>query len=187
METQVHFFETPRHWRAWLKANHREATEIHVGFHKKHTATPSITWPDSVAEALCFGWIDGVRRRIDDDRYVIRFTPRKRGSIWSAVNMRLMEQLEAAGKMTAAGRAAFDARTEAKSRVYSYERTNAALDPARLRTFKKNKPAWTFFDAQPAGYRKKLTWWVMSAKTDETRDRRLAKLVSSSAAAKRLI
>ena len=127
MEREIRYFETPAAWRAWLKSNHRNAKELHVGFFKKHASTPSITWPESVAEALCFGWIDGLRKRIDDDRYVICFTPRKRGSIWSAVNMRLMKELEAAGRMTAAGRAAFDARTEAKSRVYSYERANAAL------------------------------------------------------------
>lgn len=187
MKPEIEYFQTPSAWRAWLKANHCTAKELHVGFFKKHAATPSITWPQSVAEALCFGWIDGVRKRIDDNRYVIRFTPRRRGSIWSAVNMRLMKELESAGKMTDAGRAAFDACTQAKSEVYSYERKNAALDDERLRQFKKNKSAWAYFDAQPPGYKKKIAWWIMSAKTDETRNRRLAQLIEASVAGKRLI
>jgi uncharacterized protein YdeI (YjbR/CyaY-like superfamily) len=181
------FFKSPSDFRAWLEKNHATAKELLVGYHRKSTGKPTITWPESVAEALCFGWIDGIRRRIDDESYTIRFTPRRAGSSWSAVNIRMIEDLEAAGRMTAAGRASFDRRTNAQSRGYSYERRDATFDAARLKAFRKNTAAWAFFDAQPPGYRQTITWWVMSAKQEDTRDRRLAKLVVSSAAGKRLI
>jgi len=186
MGNEVHFFKTPPAMRAWLRKNHAKVVELHVGYFKKHTAARNITWPETVGEALCFGWIDGVRRRIDDERYTTRFTPRKRGSIWSAVNIRMVAELEAAGKMTDAGRAAFEARVEAKSKIYSYEQKEASLDKVRLRRFRKNKAAWAFFEAQPPGYRKKTLWWVMSAKRDEAKDRRFDRLVESSASGKRL-
>jgi len=187
MRPEAQFFETSAAFRAWLRRNHREADEIHVGYFKKHTSKPSITWPESVAEALCYGWIDGIRRRIDDERYVIRFTPRRPRSKWSAVNVRLVAELEASGKMTQGGRAAFEARTDPDSKGYTYERTEAILDKASLRTFKKNRAAWTYFEAQPQGYRKKMIGWVMSAKRNETKYRRLGQLIRGSAAQKRLI
>jgi uncharacterized protein YdeI (YjbR/CyaY-like superfamily) len=179
------FFPSPDAFRAWLREHHQGATELQVGFHKKHTGKPSMTWPESVAEALCYGWIDGIRRTIDEERYVIRFTPRRKGSVWSAINVRLVAELEAAGRMTAAGRAAFDARPKTKG--YSYERRDAALDAKRAATFRKNRAAWKFFDAQPPGYKRTLSWWVMSAKREEVRDRRLARLMQVSAEGKRML
>jgi uncharacterized protein YdeI (YjbR/CyaY-like superfamily) len=184
-----HFFETPAAMRAWLETNHLKATELHVGYYKRHAVgdgTPSMTWPESVAEALCFGWIDGVRRTLDGDRYSIRFTPRRPGSKWSAVNVRLMAELEAASKMTDAGRAVFEARKDFGSPGYKAQKKVGTLDEARLVEFARNEAAWLFFEAQPPGYRKEAAWWVMQAKREETRDRRLAMLIELSAAGKRL-
>ena len=186
MNAQPHFFETPAAFRAWLGKHHRSAAELYVGFIRKHTGKPSLTWPESVAEALCFGWIDGIRSRLDDERYVIRFTPRRPDSKWSAVNIRLVEQLEAAGRMTNAGRAAFEARPDPGSKGYSAQKKDGSLDAARLRAFKNHRVAWAFFEAQPPGYRKAAAWWVMQAKQEATRNRRLEKLVATSAESKRL-
>jgi uncharacterized protein YdeI (YjbR/CyaY-like superfamily) len=181
------FFKFPSDFRTWLEKNHATARELLIGYHRKSTGKPTITWPESVAEALCFGWIDGIRRRLDDESYTIRFTPRRAGSSWSAVNVRMMAELEAAGRMTPAGRAVFDGQKAAKARGYSYEREHATFDAARLKMGRKNRTAWAFFEAQPPGYRRMITWWVMSAKQEDTRDRRLAKLIESSAKGKRLI
>ncbi len=184
-----HFFETPAAMRAWLEINHREAKELHVGYHRRHAVgegTPSLTWPESVAEALCFGWIDGVRRTLDGDRYVIRFTPRRPESKWSAVNIRLMAELEAANRMTDAGRAVFEARKDPGSPGYTTQKKVGALDEARLAKFRRNEAAWAFFEAQPPGYRNDAAWWVMQAKREETRDRRLARLIERSAAGERI-
>lgn len=181
------FFKTPAAFRAWLKKNHETAEELQVGYYKKHTGKASITWPESVAQALCFGWIDGIRRSIDEESYMIRFTPRRKSSVWSAINVRMMTELEAAGKMTAAGRATFEARRDPNGSGYTYEQLDCELDAKRLRVFKKNKSAWKFFEAQPPGYRRKARYWVMAAKQDETRDRRLAKLIESSAQGARVV
>lgn len=184
------FFTSPAEFRAWLQKNHAKGRELLVGFHKRHTSKPTMTWPESVAEALCFGWIDGVRKRIDEDRYSIRFTPRRPGSIWSAVNIRMVARLEAEGKMTDAGRAAFARRTAAKSRVYQYEQKSmksARLDAVRVLRFKQVKSAWKFFQAQPPGYQTKASRWVTSAKTEETKDRRLQRLMDACLAEQRLI
>ena len=187
MAGDARFFRDQAAFRAWLDKHHRTAGEILVGFNKRHTGKPSMTWPESVAEALCYGWIDGIRRRLDDERYTIRFTPRRPASVWSAVNVRLVAELEAAGRMTDAGRAAFGARKDPTSRGYSYERRGEVdLDGARLARFKRNKVAWQFFTAQPPGYRKLMFWWVMSAKQEETRDRRFIRLLEASAAGKRI-
>lgn len=186
MKHDVIFFESPAAFRAWLKKNHKKAAELYVGYHKKHTAKPSMTWPESVAEALCFGWIDGIRRRIDDESYSIRFTPRRPNSRWSAVNVRMVKELQEAGKMTQAGLAVFHARGKSETDGYTYENRSVSLDAARQRSFKKNKRAWTFFEAQPPGYRKKVIRWIMSAKRDETRDGRLSQLIEASAQGKRL-
>lgn len=180
------FFKSPSELRKWFEQNHATVEELVVGFHRKSTGKPTLTWPESVAEALCFGWIDGIRRRLDEERYTIRFTRRRPGSSWSAINMKMMAALEAEGRMTAAGRAVFEGRKDKQSAGYSYERREATFDAPRLKTFQKNKAAWAFFEAQPAGYRRTLTWWVMSAKQEDTRDRRLAKLIASSAAKKRI-
>lgn len=180
------FFNSPAAFRARLRKHHKTADELLVGFHKKHTDKPSMTWPESVAEALCFGWIDGVRRRIDDEAYSIRFTPRRRGSKWSAVNVKMYHELEKSGRMTAAGRKAFAARPDPTDGGYSYEDRRSELDDKRLGAFKKRKAAWRFFEAQPPGHRRTVCHWVMSAKREETRDRRLAKVIEASAAGKRL-
>lgn len=187
MSTEPQFFSSPAKFRAWLKKNHKKAGELIVGYHKKHTGKPSLTWPESVAEALCFGWIDGIRRGLDSESYTVRFTPRRPKSKWSAVNIRMVAELEAAGKMTAAGRAVFEARPDPESKGYTAAKKDAALDEASIKVFKKNKAAWEFFEAQPPGYRKNVSWWVVTAKQAETRQRRLAKLIEASAGKKRLL
>jgi uncharacterized protein YdeI (YjbR/CyaY-like superfamily) len=181
------FFPTPRDFRAWLKANHAQADELLVGFHKKETGRPSITWPESVDEALSFGWIDGVRRRVDEVSYTIRFTPRRKGSTWSAINIKRVAVLTEEGRMHAAGRAAFAKRSEKKSGIYSYEqRHQARLDPPHEKQFKANGQAWTFFTAQPPGYRQITIYWIVSAKQEETRRKRLQTLIEASAASRRI-
>jgi uncharacterized protein YdeI (YjbR/CyaY-like superfamily) len=184
---QPRFFTSPDEFRDWLEANHDSEGEVVVGFHKKHTGRPSLTWTASVREALCFGWIDGVRRRLDDDSYSIRFTPRKPGSNWSVVNVRHVEELTRAGRMHRAGIEAFEARSAEKTGVYTYEnRHKAKLGPEQEKRFRANKPAWEFFQAQPPGYRQTATFWVVSAKREETRDRRLATLIDDSAHQRRI-
>ena len=180
------FFPTPADFRRWLEKHHASQSELLVGFYKKGSAIPSITWPESVDQALCFGWIDGVRRRIDDDSYTIRFTPRKRGSIWSAVNIRRAKELIAQGLMAAAGLRAFEAREEHKSAIYSYENAPATLPPAEETRFRANRKGWKYFSEQPPGYRRVAIYWVMSAKREETRARRLALLIDDSAHERRL-
>jgi uncharacterized protein YdeI (YjbR/CyaY-like superfamily) len=175
------FFATPDELRAWLEANHDSESEVVVGFHKKHTGRPSLTWTESVREALCFGWIDGVRRRIDDDSYSIRFTPRRPGSNWSVLNLRHVEELTRAKRMHPAGIEAFAARTPEKTGVYTYEnRHEAKLGLEQEGRFRANEKAWQFFQAQPPGYRQTAIFWVVSAKREETRDRRLAALIEDS-------
>ncbi|MEC9372193.1 MAG: YdeI/OmpD-associated family protein [Planctomycetota bacterium] len=186
MSKQPIFFESPKEFRAWLRRNHRRETELFVGYHKKHTGAPSMTWPESVEEALCYGWIDGVRKTIDGDRYMIRFTPRRPDSVWSATNIRLMEKLEDAGRMTAAGRRIFEARREERSAIYSFEQEKVRFDESQEKRFRRNRKAWRFFEEQPPGYRRKATWWVVSAKRQDTRDRRLAALIECSAAGERI-
>jgi uncharacterized protein YdeI (YjbR/CyaY-like superfamily) len=175
------FFETPAGFGKWLRKNHAAEREILVGFYKRESGTPSMTWPESVDEALCFGWIDGVRRRVDEARYTIRFTPRKSCSIWSAVNIRRIEELTRGGRMRPAGVMAFEARRETHSRVYSYEQKHEGLSEPYACLLRKSKAAWKFFEARGLWYRKKASWWVMSAKKEETRAARLAKLIAASA------
>ena len=171
------FFATPAKFRAWLEKNHASAAELWVGYRKVHTGKPSITWPQSVDEALCFGWIDGLRRSLDDSAYMIRFTPRRPGSIWSNVNTKRVAALAELGLMRPAGRAAFERRNAARSGVYSFESRPTAFDASTEKAFRRHRAAWKFFGAQPPGYRRTVTHWVMSAKRDETRARRLAQLV----------
>ena len=181
------YFPTPERWQAWLEANHETAKEVLVGFYKRGSGKKSITWPESVDEALCVGWIDGVRRRIDDDAYSIRFTPRKRTSTWSAVNVARVAELTKLGRMKPAGLAAFEARSAERTGVYAFERAEAAvLDPAQEKKLRSNRKAAAFFDAQPAGYRRTATYWVISAKRPETRERRLAVLITDSAEGRRI-
>jgi uncharacterized protein YdeI (YjbR/CyaY-like superfamily) len=175
------YFATPAEFGRWLGRNHAGQTEILVGFHKRDSGQPSMTWPESVDEALRFGWIDGVRRRVDERRYTIRFTPRKIGSIWSAVNIRRVEALMRAGRMRRAGVKAFEARSEKRSRVYAYEQKHEGLCEPYAGVLRKNAAARKYFASRPAWYRRRASWWVMSAKKEETRVARLAKLVDASA------
>ena len=181
------FFRDPAAWRAWLEANHDKADELWVGYHKVGSGKPSITWPESVDEALCFGWIDGVRRSIDVGRYEIRFTPRRPGSTWSAVNIARMKELTGAGRVHPAGAAAFARRKDDRSAIYSYEqRKGAKLERAEAARLRADGKAWTFWQAQPPSYRKTATYWVTSAKQPATRARRLATLIADSAAGQRI-
>ncbi len=180
-------FKTPAAFRVWLESNAANETELLVGFHKVGSGRPSMTWSESVDEALCFGWIDGVRRRIDDDTYSIRFTPRRPNSIWSNVNIAKFKQLLLDGRMTPAGTKAFAHRKEAKSGVYAFEQADTAeLSAVELRAFKRNKAAWQFFETTPPGYKKVILHWVTTAKRAETRAARLAKLLEACTAGERL-
>jgi uncharacterized protein YdeI (YjbR/CyaY-like superfamily) len=181
------FFADPTALRAWFEAHHASSAELAVGYHRKGSGLPSITWPESVDQALCFGWIDGVRRSIDEVSHQIRFTPRKERSTWSAVNIARFTELRAAGLVMPPGLAAFAARAPERSGIYSYEQRHAAsLDPGAEAEFRAREGAWEFFSAQPPSYRKTAIWWVVSAKRPETRARRLAALVDDSAAGRRL-
>jgi uncharacterized protein YdeI (YjbR/CyaY-like superfamily) len=181
------FFETPAELRAWLEQNHDKETELLVGAYRKATGKPTLTWPQIVDEALCFGWIDGVRRGIDDESWSIRLTPRKPRSNWSTVNIKRVAELEKEGRMTPAGRAAFERRSEERSGIYSYERRKAAkLDADQQQEFRANEKAWAFFESQPPGYRRTAIHWVTTAKREETRRKRLATLIEDSANERRL-
>jgi uncharacterized protein YdeI (YjbR/CyaY-like superfamily) len=171
----------------WLEENHATATELWVGFYKRDSGKPSITWPESVDQALCFGWIDGIRKRVDKISYKIRFTPRRRSSIWSAINIKRAEELARQKRMRPAGLKAFAARMENNSGIYSYEQRPTELAEPYATHLKKNKAAWTFFGMQPPSYRKMIAWWIVSAKKEETRMARLAKLISDSAKGKRVL
>ena len=184
--TDARFFATPAAWRRWLAEHHATVGELWVGFHKRATGRPSITWPEAVDGALCYGWIDGVRQRIDDERYRIRFTPRRARSAWSAVNVRRAKELIAEGRMTPVGLRAFEARDEAAT-AYTYEQRAApAFAPADERRFRADTGAWRFWEASPPSYRRIATFWVVSAKRAETRERRLATLIAESAAGRRI-
>jgi uncharacterized protein YdeI (YjbR/CyaY-like superfamily) len=177
------FFRTSAEFRRWLETNHDRRTELWVGFRKRETGEPSITWKEAVDQALCFGWIDSVRKRVDESSYTNRFTPRKPTSAWSAVNMRRFGELRALGLVHPAGLRAFERRSEAKTGIYSYEnRQRAAFDRGQTRRFKANRAAWAWFSGQPTWYRTAATWWVVSAKREETRERRLSTLIEDSAA-----
>jgi uncharacterized protein YdeI (YjbR/CyaY-like superfamily) len=180
------FFKTPAAFRKWLAANHAKSNELWVGFYKKGSDQPSITWPESVDEALCFGWIDGIRKSIDEESYKIRFTPRKPTSVWSAVNIRNVAKLIEQDRMQAAGMKAFAARKENRSGIYAYEQRSPELVEPYLGKLKQNKAAWKFFQAQPPSYRKVMNWWVVSAKREETRIKRLEQLIEESAQGRRI-
>jgi uncharacterized protein YdeI (YjbR/CyaY-like superfamily) len=181
------FFATPVHFRAWFTEHATTATEVLVGFYRKGTGRPSITWPESVDQALCFGWIDGVRRGIDEQSYSIRFTPRKKRSNWSAVNVGRVTELTELGLMQPAGLAAFGARTEARTAIYSYEqRHDAAFTDAQEKRFRAQRKAWAFFTTQAPSYRTRMLHWVANAKREQTREDRLTRLIEASAEARRL-
>lgn len=176
------FFETPAAFAAWLEEHHTATRELWVGYNKKGSGRPSITWPESVDEALCFGWIDGLRKSIDEQRYRIRFTPRKPGSTWSAVNVQRVAELTAPGRMRPAGLHAFAQRVEARTGIYAHEQRHAAaLNAEAEALFRANAPAWAFFQSQSPSYQRTATWWVISAKQAATRHKRLATLIEDSA------
>jgi uncharacterized protein YdeI (YjbR/CyaY-like superfamily) len=180
------FFARPELLHAWFEAHHATDDELLVGYHKVGSKRPSVTWAQSVDEALCFGWIDGIRRSLDAQRYTIRFTPRRARSIWSQKNIARYRELEAEGVVHEAGRRAFEARDAARTRQYSFERDEAAFTKEQTRTFRANRKAWGFFQSQPPSYRTPATWWVVSAKKEETRARRLATLIADSERGERI-
>ncbi len=180
------FFPTPANFRKWLKENNETETELIVGFYKVKTGKASITWSESVDQALCFGWIDGIRRSIDEESYSIRFTPRKKNSIWSAINIRKMAELTEAGLMTEAGLIAYSFRTEDLSKVYSYDSSPLKYAAVYEQEFKKNKLAWEFYLKQPPSYKKLVIHYVMSAKQEKTRLSRLGKVIQASEEQRRI-
>jgi uncharacterized protein YdeI (YjbR/CyaY-like superfamily) len=180
-------FATPAAFRNWLKKNHASCREQWVGFYRKASGRPSITWPESVDEALCVGWIDGLRKTIDAESYKIRFTPRKKESNWSAVNIARVKELTRQGRMQRAGLEAFARRKEEKSGIYAYEnRKSAVLAKADEKRFRANKKAWEFFQRQAPSYRQNVIWALATAKREETRQRKLEKLIAESEAGRRL-
>jgi uncharacterized protein YdeI (YjbR/CyaY-like superfamily) len=180
------FFNSRERFREWLERHHASAKEILVGFHKKNSGKKSITYAEALDEALCFGWIDGVRRNFDETSYTIRFTPRKPRSIWSLVNVRHVERLQKEGRMHPAGTAAFERRTPERTGIYSFENRPRELSAEFQKEFRKNEPAWEFFQKQPPGYKRLMSFWVMSAKKEETRIARLKRLTESSAKRERV-
>jgi uncharacterized protein YdeI (YjbR/CyaY-like superfamily) len=185
--TNVTYFKTPAELRKWFRGNHDKAAELWIGFYKKDSGKPSITWPESVDEALCVGWIDGVRKTLDDERYTIRFSPRRKTSIWSAVNIARMKVLSAEKRVRAEGLKAFAARLENKSGIYAYEQRRDRLEEPYATLLKKNAAAAAFFEQQSPSYRKTISWWIVSAKREDTRLARLQKLIEISAKGKRLL
>lgn len=179
------FFATAEEFRKWLEENHMKEKEILVGYYKKDTGKLSMTWSESVDQALCFGWIDGVRRSIDVESYCNRFTPRKPGSTWSLINIKKVEELTKAGLMTSEGQKAFEARKEEKTGVYSHEK-EIILDSVYEKEFKAHKNAWAFFEKQAPSYKKVIIHWLMSAKQEKTRLSRLEKVIRESEQLKRL-
>lgn len=178
------FFRSEMEFRRWLEKNHDKTAELVVGFHKLDCGKPSITYPEARDQALCFGWIDGVRSSLNSTSYTVRFTPRKPKSIWSAVNIGRVEELSKLGHMTPAGLKAFQAREESRSRVYSFENKPTQFDPPFEKKFRANKKAWTFFEAQTHSYKRTAMFWVMSARKEETKAKRLDDLIACSAKGK---
>ena len=182
---QPTYFATEADFRCWLEANYQTAPELLVGFWKKSTGKPSIDWPQARDQALCFGWIDGVRRSLGDESYTIRFTPRRKGSIWSKVNVERFNALKGAGLMMAAGERAYE-ENKHKSGLYAYERETAQFAPEDEALFRKNTAAWADWEKRPPGYRKNVLHWVTSPKKAETRAKRLATLIASSEAGEKI-
>ncbi len=180
MESKPKFFKAQADFRKWLTTNHATQQELWVGFYKKDSGKPSITWPQSVDEALCFGWIDGIRKSINEVSYKIRFTPRRARSIWSVVNTKRANELSAQGLMKPAGLKAFAARQEYRSGIYTYEQRSVEMPEPYRSQVKKNPSAWKFFEAQSPSHRKMVNWWILSAKREETRLKRVAELLEHS-------
>jgi uncharacterized protein YdeI (YjbR/CyaY-like superfamily) len=187
-DTPPAFFATPSAFRAWFEQNHENETELWVGFYRRKANRPSITWSEAVDEALCFGWIDGVRRGVDESAYAIRFTPRRPRSTWSRVNINRASELATLGRMRPAGLRAFEQRSDERSGTYSYEhgRAVATLDAAQEQRFRTNAGAWEFFSSQSPSYRQTVTGWVISAKREETKNKRLQRLIEESARGRRI-
>ena len=181
----VHYFVSTDELRDWFDENHQTATELWLGYHRKATGRPTVTWSDAVDEALCVGWIDSVRYRIDDERSAQRFTPRRKGSIWSAINVAKVATLTEQGRMRPAGIAAFEARTPEKTAIYAYEREAAAFSEEETERFRADGAAWADWERRPPSYRKTATYWVTSAKRAETRERRLTSLIADCAAGRK--
>lgn len=179
--TQPTFFPTPKDFRKWFEKNHDKAKELLVGFYKVASGKKSITWSESVDEAICFGWIDGVRKSIDSESYSIRFTPRNPGSIWSAINIKKVEELSKQELMHPSGFSAFSKRKENKSRIYSYEKEPETLSPGFLKKLKANKKAWAFFRSMAPSYQRPCVHWIMTAKQEATKIKRLEELIIDSA------
>jgi uncharacterized protein YdeI (YjbR/CyaY-like superfamily) len=179
------FFATEAGFRRWLEANHETAPELLVGFWKKGSGKPSIDWPQARDQALCFGWIDGLRKSLGDEAYTIRFTPRRKGSIWSKVNVDRYEALTASGQMNPAGVRAYE-ENKHKSGLYAYENEQKELTAAEEKLFRGNKAAWSDWEKRPSSYRRSALHWITSAKRDETRAKRLAELIVVSAEGRRL-
>ena len=186
-KAKLHYFPDAAALRAWFAEHAATTDELHVGFYKRHTGRPSPTWSESVDEALCVGWVDGVRHSVDADRYTIRFTPRRKGSHWSQINVAKVEALIAAKRMTPAGLAAYEARTALKTGRASYEQRPTAFPPVHAKAFKANKEAWAWFSSQPPGYRRTAIWFVVSAVKAETQAKRLQRLIEMSAEGRRII
>ena len=180
------YFESPDELRAWLEKHHSTVDELWIGYYKKSSGKPSVTHAEAVDEALCFGWIDGVRRSVDAERFVNRFTPRRQGSNWSQINIRRVGELVELGRMTPAGLEAFEKRDQSRSPQYSFENRPSSLPDEYESVFRNNPAAWDFFESQPPGYRRTAIWWVMSAKKDETRLRRLNTLMEDSSKGRRI-
>ncbi|MBL1223094.1 YdeI/OmpD-associated family protein [Chryseobacterium sp. L7] len=180
------FFATKEEFRKWLEENHTEEKEVLVGFYKKGTGKPSMNWSESVDQALCFGWIDSVRRSIDTESFTNRFTPRKSNSIWSIINIKKVEELTKAGLMTPEGQKAFEARKEDKTGIYSHEKEQIIFDPGYEKQFKAHKTAWEFFEKQAPSYKRTIIHWLMSAKQEKTQLSRLEKVIHESEQLRRL-
>jgi len=183
---KLKYFKSAAVFRQWLDANHARQTELWVGFFKKHTAKGGLTYPEALDEALCFGWIDGLKKRVDEFSFAQRFTPRKPKSVWSLINVGHVARLTKSGRMQPSGLKAFAARSAAKTGIYSFENKPRELSPELQRQFKSHHAAWDFFQQQPPGYRRVASFWVMSAKQATTRERRLARLMADSSKGQRL-
>jgi uncharacterized protein YdeI (YjbR/CyaY-like superfamily) len=184
--TDIRFFTSPEAFYAWPEANHETAAEVWVGYHRKATGRSTLSWAQSVDQALCFGWIDGIRKGVDDETFTIRFTPRRRTSIWSAVNLRRVPELIEAGRMRPAGLRAYEERDRRKDAIYSYENRPQAFAPEYEAAFAANERAWAWFAVQPQGYRRNAMYWVMSARQEATQRRRLSQLIDAAAAGQRV-
>lgn len=186
LKDKLRFFRSSTELRRWLEKNHDKAQVLWIGFHRKDSGKGGITYAQALDEALCYGWIDGIRKKLDDSSFTIRFTPRKKSSIWSRVNIGHIERLTREGRMMPSGTAAYEAKDESKSGIYSFERGPAELPPEMQERFRKRARAWKYFQSQPPYYRKIATWYVIGAKRDDTREKRLSSLIDHSAREMRL-